>query len=113
MENAKKSLFDVMDAVPDGYNTVKAALVEGRIHYIHPNLFDRKGTVLAHLAALRGCDSWNLPNAARFRFKPSDRQEITKYMNGVIPGQTPNNSDVVRNVLVWLEEWNENQGVDL
>lgn len=67
MIDAKSDLFSIMDAVPDGYDALLLAIIEGRIDGIWPKIssWGRRGSIKAQLAEYRKCDPEDLPGLAK------------------------------------------------
>jgi len=106
MTDAKSDLFAIMDAVPDGYDTVRTAILEGRINGLNPRIGgSRSSCIKGHLADYKKVEAEDLPGAARMALS-LERSPLEVHILCVAPGQTPKNSAIVKNLLEWLEEWN-------
>ncbi len=111
MSDAKSDLFAIMDAVPDGYDVVRTAILEGRINGLNPRIGgSRCSCIKGHLADYKGVECENLPGAARMALS-MERSPIEIYLLKFAPGQTPKNFPPAKELLEWLEEWN-NRGCD-
>ncbi len=109
----KEELFAIMDAVPSGYDSVKAAIIEGRIDPVWPNVSIYGipiGCFKAHLADHLKCKSVDLPGIARLKL--GSYSVLEKYTSSVRTGDTPSTFPVMKDILDWLEEWN-NSGCEL
>lgn len=105
----KEDLFAVLDAVPGKFDEVRLAVVEGRINGLDPRLSrsTKCGCIKAHIAGDDYfLDREKLPSVARVNTESA----IEKYVYSVWPGKNPQNCEVLKNVLEWLDEWNK--GVD-
>lgn len=113
MTAAKADLFAILNAVPDGYQHLRLAILQGRIDPMYPNVSVscKRGCLKAHLAEFKKCDSGELPGAARFYWrgiyegKPQDISPIEKHIASVRWLQTPTTCPILKEVLGWMDEW--------
>lgn len=115
---AKADLFAVLRAVPDGYGALRLAIMEGRIDPMYPNLSPvmKRGCLKAHLATHRGCDSWDLPGAARYTIwktgKANPISPVETYIAHVRYMEKPARNPALKTLLGWMDEWLEHQQDD-
>lgn len=109
-DDTKADLFAVLDAVPDGFDTVRLAVVQGRIDGVFSQVVSGLGPcgcVKQHLANHRKIDVFALPSVAKLAYPKRSALECALY--SVVPGHNPENNRILKNLLAWLDEWKENQ----
>ncbi len=99
---AKKDIFAIMDRHPGMYQTVRMAILTGKIFGVCPNLFGGCGCVKAHIRAELG--DVEFPSYIGLRVTP-----IETYVLNVTPNQTPTVCERLQNVVWWLDEWKAKQ----
>ncbi len=103
MNDAKKDLFAILDAVPAGCDVLRAAAVEGRILGVLPDFWEHGhiGCVKAHIAhAVEDPPKIALPSRGYASMSP-----IEKFSNGIAQGMKPGNDSRVKQLVAWLDEW--------
>lgn len=107
MTEARADLFAIMDAAPDALEFLRSAILDGRIEGMLPNVSAnmKLGCIKAHVAKYYNQKSSNMPGAARAGPDPKDRTPIEKYTYDIKIGDTPESSQVLNNVMLWLDEW--------
>lgn len=108
--SAKADLFAVLDAIPDGFDAVRLAVVEGRIDGIQKRDIQSLGVcgcIKQHLAYHRKVDVRDLPSVAKLAYP--NRSELECALYSVQPGNTPETNRILKCVLEWLNEWKSQQ----
>ena len=96
--DAKEDLFNLLEANEDRYNSLRRAVIEGRINGLLPSfsMFTKCGCIKAHMMV-----------TPQYPWTP-----IEQFVLNIRPGETPATSPVLKTILSWLDEWVSSRGCE-
>lgn len=101
LDAIKADFFEVLTHAPDEVNGLRALLVAGRVDGL---LYEGEcACLIGSIANLRGCHIHDLPKT----ILPDTMRPSERWFLQIMPGDTPELSDVVRQTIAWIDEWAE------